>query len=103
MLVRALIAGLCVAAAAAIAALLSGDFSDTHWRVVGTSLGFSIFSALGATGDVLRREATDWRAAVGATTMAVAAVAFALLLAACWIDSDADALWQAWGSAAVLA
>jgi hypothetical protein len=56
-MVRALIAGLCVAAAAAIAALLTGDFSDTHARIVGTSLGFSFFTGLGAAGDSLRREA----------------------------------------------
>jgi hypothetical protein len=34
-MVRALVAGVCVAAAAAIAALLTGDFSDTHARIVG--------------------------------------------------------------------
>jgi hypothetical protein len=103
MLVRALIAGLCVAAAAAIAALLTGDFSDTHWRIVGTSLGFSVFTALATVGDVLRRGTRDWRAAVGGATAGCSAAAFALLLAACWIDSDAEALWRAWGSAAVLA
>ena len=64
----ALIAGLCVAAAAAIAALLTGDFSDTHTRIVGTSLGFSAFTGIGAVGDALRREATGWRAVVGSST-----------------------------------
>ncbi len=36
---RALIGGLCVAAAAAIVALLVGDFGDTAWRVILASLG----------------------------------------------------------------
>ena len=103
MLVRALIAGLCVAAAAAITALLTGDFTDTHWRVVGTSLGFSVFTALGAAGDVLRRRARDWRAAIGVATVASAAAAFALLVAACWLDSEAEGLWQAWGCVALVA
>jgi aminoglycoside 2'-N-acetyltransferase I len=102
-LVRALIAGLCVAAAVAIVALLQGDFNDTEWRIVGTSLGFSLFTAFGGAGDALRRQAQDWRALAGTATIAAAAIAFALLLAACWIDDEPDALWRAWGTAAFLA
>jgi hypothetical protein len=102
-MVRALIAGLCVAAAAAIAALLGGDFDDTHWRVVGTSLGFSLFTAFGGAGDALRRQTRGRRVLLGAATTAMAGLAFALLVAACWIDDDSEALWRAWGTTAFLA
>jgi hypothetical protein len=102
-MVRALIAGLCVAALAAIAALLTGDFSDTHARIVGTSLGFSFFTGLGAAGDSLRREARDWRVTVGASTSALALLSFVLLVAAIWLGDDSDGLWQAWGAVGLAA
>ncbi len=100
---RALIAGLCVAAAVAIVALLSGDFSDTHARIVGTSLGFSAFTGIGAVGDTLRREGTGWRASVGTGTSVLALIAFILLVAAIWLGDDSDTLWQAWGACALAA
>jgi hypothetical protein len=99
LVLRALIAGLVIAALAAITALLGGDWSDTHWRVVGTSLGFSLFTALGASGDALRRKAHGWRMAFGALTTGIAILAFALLLAAIWIDSESESMWTAWGIA----
>src|SRR4051794_22789384 len=99
LVLRALIAGLVIAALAAITALLGGDWSDTHWRVVGTSLGFSLFTALGAGGDALRRKAHGWRMAFGAFTTGIAILAFALLLAAIWIDSESESMWKAWGIA----
>ena len=100
---RALIAGLCVAAAAAIAALLTGDLSDTHLRIVGTSLGFSFFTGLGAAGDSLRRDTRDWRARVGLGTSALALISFLLLVLAIWFGDDSDGLWQAWGACGLAA
>lgn len=101
--VRALVAGLCVAAATAIAALASGDFDDTHWRVIATSLGFSVFSALGASGNALWRQADDWRVAIGATTAATALIAFMSLILVVWLNDDGEALWRAFGIAGLLA
>ncbi len=100
---RALIGGLCVAAVAAIVALLSGDFGDTAGRVIVTSLGFSAFTALGASGDALRQHAAGWRAAVGIATTATAALGFALLLAATWAGDDVDGLWRAFGVCGLMA
>jgi hypothetical protein len=100
--VRALVAGLCVAAATAIAALASGDFDDTHWRVIATSLGFSVFSALGASGNALWRQADDWRVGFGATTAAAALIAFVSLILVVWLD-DTEALWRAFGVSGLLA
>ena len=51
---RALVGGLCVSGAVAVIALLSGSFDEIHWRVVGTSLGFSIFTCTAAAGVSLR-------------------------------------------------
>ncbi len=102
-MVRALIAGLCVAAAAAIAALVSGSFGETHWRIVGTSLGFSFFAAVGAAGDALRRDARGPLSTAGAVASALAGLAFVLLVAAIWLGDDRTALWQAWGVSAVTA
>ena len=65
-MIRALIGGLCVAAVAAIVALLQGDFGDTHARIVGTSLGDSFFCGLGAAGDALRTQARGTLATAGA-------------------------------------
>jgi len=73
----ALAAGLCVAAAVAVLALLTGSFGDTHWRVVGTSLGFGVFTS----------------------TAVLSAAAFAALVLALWLDADGDGLWQAFGVA----
>jgi hypothetical protein len=101
----ALIAGLCIAALVAIAALLTGDFGDTHARVVLSSLGFSIFTATAAAGDSLRRRAGGAEGAVGGATIAASAVAFGLLVFALWafdlFEGD-DGAWQAFGVAALL-
>jgi hypothetical protein len=70
--VGALIAGLCLAAATAIAALVTGEFDDTHARVIGSSLGFGVFSALGAAGAGLWRDARGWRRGLGGVTAAAA-------------------------------
>lgn len=100
---RALIAGLCVAAATATLALLADDFDDTHLRVIATSFGFSLFSAFGASGDALRRQADDWRASLGAATAATSLVGFVLLVLAVWLGDESEGLWQAFGVAGLLA
>ena len=100
---RALVGGLCIAAAVAVVALMSGSFDDTDWRVVVTSLAFSVFSATAAAGAGLRlaRRARP----LAAATIASAAVAFGLLLVAVWaVDDtlDAEGIWRAFGVAALV-
>jgi hypothetical protein len=97
----ALVAGLCLAALVAVFALLSGNFDDTDWRIIGSSLGFSLFSAIGAAGESLRRAGAGAWLVVGSATVLLAAAAFLLLLAAIWIEDDADWLWRAWGCCAL--
>lgn len=95
----ALVAALCIAALTAIAAILSGDFDDTDVRVIGTSLGFGVFSATAASGGSLRfRQSVNLRM-LGLATMALSAVSFLLFCGAIWIDSEDDAWWQWFGCA----
>jgi len=42
---RAIVAALCVAAGMACIALLRGDFDETDWKVIATSLLFAVVSA----------------------------------------------------------
>ena len=98
----ALVGALCVAAITAIAAITTGDFDDTDWRVIGTSLGFAIFSATAASGASLRFRGSESLRILGSATMALSAVAFVLLLVAVWNDGADDA-WRWFGSAGLAA
>src|SRR5688572_17977300 len=97
---RALVAGLCVAAAAAVIALLSGSFDEIHWRVIGSSLGFSIFTSTAAAGTGVRSRSDPRLRLLGTATAGVSLAAFVLLVAALWSE-DVDALWRAFGIAAL--
>jgi hypothetical protein len=101
---RALAGGLSVAAAVAIVALLSDSFDDTDWKIVGSSLGFSVFSSTAAAGVAGRRGGTR-AGLVGALAAAASVIAFGLLLASLWVGDDADNedLWRAFGVAGLLA
>ena len=99
---RALVAGLCVSGAVAVIALLTGEFDDTHWRVVGTSLGFSVFTCTAAAGAALRLRSHGGLRALGAATVAASLASLATLIAALWID-DVDWLWRGFGIAGLAA
>lgn len=96
----ALAAGLSVAAVVAIAAILTQSFDRTDLRIVGTSLGFSVFSALGAAG---ARAGPSSRApgALGRSTVLAAGLGFTLLVIAIWISRSSGA-WRAFGTVAVV-
>jgi hypothetical protein len=104
----AFVSGLCLAALVAVAALLSGSFDQTDLRVIGTSLGFSVFSATGAAGGRLRNQAETWRWAIGTVAFGTSLLAFALLIAAIWLQTEnwsgesADR-WRAFGVCGLLA
>jgi hypothetical protein len=100
----ALVGGLSVAALTAVAALLAGDFDDTEWRVILSSLGFAVASALGASGASQRLRASGLLRELGSATVMLSAVAYALWLAALWTnDWGSEGLWRAFGCAGVLA
>jgi hypothetical protein len=91
-----------VAAFTAIVAILTGNFDKTDWRVIATSLGFTVFSALAASGAALRLRDSEGLRMLGLATMAFSAGAFLLLLVALWSEGDPD-LWRWFGSVALVA
>jgi hypothetical protein len=96
---RALVAGLCVAAAAAIAGLLMGSWDETNWRIIASSLGFSVFTATASAG-------TDPRPPRAIAVLAIVAsvAAYVLLLAALWLGgADDEPLWRWFGIAGLTA
>jgi hypothetical protein len=93
----ALVGGLTVAGLTASIALVTGSFGDDEWRVIGTSLGFAVFSALGGAGASLRLRGGDRAQILGGLTVVLAAAGFLTLLAALWLLEDADGVWRAWG------
>jgi hypothetical protein len=95
----ALAAGLSLAALIAIVAIITGSFDQTDVRLVVTSLGFSVFSALGAAGASARRRGRA-PMALSSATVTGAAVGFALLLILLWINHDASS-WRAFGAVAL--
>jgi hypothetical protein len=99
-----LVAGLSIAALTAAVAVVDGSFDDADWRVIGTSLGFAVFSATGAAGLSLRlRRSAPRLQLLGAATALAAVAAFALLVLAIWVETDEDLAWQWWGAAALIA
>jgi len=94
-----LAAGLSVAAAIAIVAILTHSFDQTDARLIATSLGFSVFSALGAAGAPARRQPK--LAALGVLTTGAAGLGFGLLELAIW-DQRTNWAWRAFGALAVL-
>src|SRR3954453_7002280 len=100
MLGRALAIGLTIAAATAIVALLTGSFDETEWRIISTSIGFSVFSATAAAGEGARGDGRRSVRASGTAAVALSAASFALLLFAIWLAGD-EQPWQAGGVVAV--
>jgi hypothetical protein len=96
---RALVAGLSLAAFVAVIALLAGDLDDTAGRVILSSIGFALCSAIGSSGAAARLRGLEW---LGTLTLACAAVAFVLLLAGLWTgDWGSEGIWRAFGLVAV--
>jgi hypothetical protein len=91
-----LVATLCIAALTAIVAILSGEFNDTDAYVIGTSIGFAVFTATAASGASLRYRQNESLRLLGLATIALSAVSFGLLVLALWSDWD-DEPWQWFG------
>jgi hypothetical protein len=100
----ALVGGLSLAAFTAVVALLAGDFGDGALRVIATSLGFAISSAVAASGAGQRVRASAPLRALGNATALLAGASFALLVAGVWThDWGTEAIWRSFGCAGVLA
>lgn len=100
-----LVTGLCVAAAAAVLALLTGSFDDTDARVILTSIGFAIASTTGSTGAAARLRPSAGLRVLGTATLVASVAAFVLLLAGLWTSMDewgSEDVWRTFGCVAVL-
>src|SRR3954454_3246303 len=94
-------AALTIAGAVAIAALLQGSLSTDHLRVLGTSLGFAIFSATWAAGAAAQREGCGPAAVVvGFLTALFSAISLVTLSLVIWA-SEYDS-WRTFGTVALL-
>jgi hypothetical protein len=100
----ALVAGLTVAAVAASVAIVEGSFDEADWKVIGTSLGFSVYCALGAAGASLRLRASESKRLLGGVTILLAGLAYVLLLAWVWPEPDEyETVIRAWGAVSLAA
>lgn len=100
-----LVTGLCVAAAAAVLALLTGSFDDTDTRVILMSIGFAIASATASSGAAARLRPSEALQLLGSATVAASIAAFVLLLAGLWINVDdwgSEGVWRTFGCVAIL-
>jgi hypothetical protein len=96
---RILIGALCVAAIVASYALLGGEFSDTDWKVIGTSTLSALASAMvGACLAVCERSPL-----LGSGTVVAAAVAFVLVSVGMWAEVDGEGFWRVTAIVAILA
>ena len=89
--------GLCVAAVAAIVAILGTGTADDLEDVVASGLGLALFSATSAAGAMLLRRGWESVHALGWVTIALSAVSFCASLVATFTDDYA----QVFGCAAL--
>ena len=88
--VRILIAALCVAAVVASIALLRGEFSDTDWKVIATSMLFAVASSMAAAGVAVRERSVT----LGAATVGSVVLAFVLVTIGLWGEIDGETFWR---------
>lgn len=99
-----LVAGsLCVAALAAVVAIVSGDFSDGDWKVIGSSVLVALASSTGGAGVGLRLRGTSAAVTLGTVVAAASVTAFALVNYGIWVGVDDDVFWRAAGVVAIVA
>lgn len=92
--------GLSLTALVAIVGVVTGSFESTDWRLVATSFGFSLFSALGAAGARASRLGAAGLC-LGLATAACAAASFVLLACGLWVGVG-DGLWRVFAGLVVL-
>jgi hypothetical protein len=96
---RILIAALCIAAVVASIALLRGEFSDTDWKVIGTSTLFALASSMAAAGFAV----IDRAQILGMVTVGTVVLAFILVTAGIWTETDGEAFWRVTGCVSIAA
>jgi hypothetical protein len=97
----ALVTGLSCAAAAAVLALLTGSFDDTDERVILSSIGFALCSAVASVGAAARLRGSERLQTLGTLTSLAAIFSFVLLVIGLW-GSGSEGLWRTFGCASIL-
>jgi peptidoglycan/LPS O-acetylase OafA/YrhL len=103
LVLRVLVAAVLVAGAAALVGLAGGDFSDTDFKVIGTSLLFGVAGTLAATGVAVGERPRRWARRLGALTAASTVGAFVLVTYGMWTETDSGAFWRVAGCAGIVA
>src|SRR3954471_25068246 len=94
---RLVVAGLIVAGAAAIVALLRGELGDTDWKVIASSTLFALVSATTGSGFAARHR----HPLLGWGTVALSLGAFGLVLVGMWPELDDGGFWRVAGVIAI--
>jgi drug/metabolite transporter (DMT)-like permease len=78
---------------------------DADVRVILTSIGFALSSAVGSTGAAARLRPVERLQLLGTVTLGAAVLAFCLLLVGLWTEMDprgAEGVWRAFGCVALV-
>jgi hypothetical protein len=100
---RLVVGALCVAAAVAIGAIVSGDFSEGDVKVIGTSLLFAVASSTAGAGAALRLRGGDADVGIGSLVIAASVAAFVMVTLGIWTDIDSDGFWRTTGVLGIVA
>ena len=95
LLVRAIVAGLCITAGVGIVLLLAGSIDDTSGRILITTTAVSLFGLLAVpAGMLLERNRLSW---LGRGSAALTGTTFLLTLVVTWKHDVPPSLWRTWG------
>jgi hypothetical protein len=95
LLVRAIVAGLCITAGIGIVIVLSGSIDDTSGRILITTTAVSFFGLLAVpAGMLLERNRLSW---LGRGSAALTGATFLLTLVVTWVHDVPQSLWRTWG------
>ena len=102
LLLLAIVAALSVTALLAIAAVLSGTFGETEWKILATTGGFTLASLFAMRGTILLDQRRHLE--LGWAVVGLSALAFLLELKVVWLDEgDSEITWKALAITAGLA
>lgn len=95
LLIRAIVAGLCITAGIGIVLLLGGSIDDTSGRILITTTSVSFFGLLAVpAGMLLERNRFSW---LGRGSAALTGATFLLTLVVTWLHDVPSSLWRTWG------
>ncbi len=101
LLLKAIVAALCLTAGVAIVMLLAGTLDRTSAQILLTSTEVSFFGLLAVpAGMLLERNPRSW---LGRSSAALTAAAFGLTLLVTWNPETASGVWRGWGVVGTLA